>query len=120
VREGWREKERERERGRGEERDIFFRAATKRTPNRIKFAGPQTNNEAHPTLSLSSNERSPSDAQIRKESERGLSTSGLSFEPKYRQGWFKVQAHPSSFSSRWLTTTYLFGNVSSLLLRRED
>ena len=32
------------------ERVIFFRAATKRTPDRIKFAGPQTNNETHLTL----------------------------------------------------------------------
>ena len=58
-------------------RAVFFRAATKRTPNRIKFAGPQTNNETHLTLLLSSSDRSPSDAQIRKESERSLSTSRL-------------------------------------------
>jgi hypothetical protein len=65
------------------ERDIFFRAATKRTPNQIKFAGPHTNNETHPTLPLSSSEWSPSDTQIRKESERVLSTFVLSFEPKF-------------------------------------
>src|SRR5215469_1610987 len=38
----------------------------------------------------------------------------------YRQGRLKVQAIPSSFSSRWLTMTGQFANASSLLLRRED
>ena len=66
----------------------FSEPATKRSPNRIKIAGPQNNSEAHVTLPLSSSNRSPSDAQI---SEGVLSALGLSLSRRIDRVSLKLQ-----------------------------
>jgi len=78
---------------RGKKREgesCLFPSQLVRSLNRIKFVGPKNNNETHLTLPLSSSV-SPSDDQIRRGTERDLSTSGLSLSRRIDRVGLKLK-----------------------------
>ena len=77
-----------RERERERERELSFsEPATNRTPNWIKFAGPQTNNETHLTLPVPVAERCPN----KERKWKGFVNIRVVLELMYQQGWLKFK-----------------------------